>query len=121
MLAQELAATLGDCSTIYMQPPSTPKGPIRYTPPPPPPNLVKMGKSWFLDPRRKTLEHFVQLALVIVAIILTGVYLNMGIRITRSEIMIIPIVRLTPIDTPGNHFQTARTLMRRQLRRESNP
>ncbi len=70
-----------------------------------PPNPVKMGKSWFLDPRRKTLEHFAQLALVIVAIILTGVYLNMGIRVTRSEIMIIPIVRRTPIDRPISLFR----------------
>ncbi len=56
-----------------------------------------MGTSWLLDPRRKTLEHFVQLVLVIVALILTGIYLNMDIRITRSEIMIIPIVRKPPI------------------------
>jgi hypothetical protein len=48
-----------------------------------------MHKSWLLDPRRKTLEHFVQLVLVIAALILTGIYLNMGIRPTRSEIMII--------------------------------
>jgi hypothetical protein len=51
-----------------------------------------MQKSWFLDPKRKTLEHLVALALVMVALVLTGIYLNMGIRPSRSEIMIIPIV-----------------------------
>ncbi|KAG7284516.1 hypothetical protein NEMBOFW57_010891 [Staphylotrichum longicolle] len=50
-----------------------------------------MQRSWLLDPRRKTLEHLVELALVIVVLILTGIYLNMGIRPTRSEIMVIPI------------------------------
>ncbi len=85
------------------------------------PQPDKMQKSWLLDPRRKTLEHFVELALVIAALTLTGVYLNMGIRPTRSEIMIIPIVRRTPIENRGNRFRTIRKLMRRQLRRESNP
>ena len=86
------------------------------------PQSDKMQKSWLLDPRRKTLEHFVELALVIAALTLTGAYLNMGIRPTRSEIMIIPIVRRTPIENRGNRFQTIRKLMRRQqLRRESNP
>lgn len=63
------------------------------------PDLANMQRSWLLDPRRKTLEHLVELALVIVALILTGIYLNMGIRPTRSEIMIIPIVSRTPFDS----------------------
>jgi hypothetical protein len=66
--------------------------------------LAKMQKSSFLDPRRKTLEHFVELFLVIAALVLTGIYLNMGVRPTRSEIMIIPIVRRTPIHDPGTPF-----------------
>jgi cytochrome c oxidase assembly factor CtaG len=53
-----------------------------------------MNKSSLLNPRFKSLEHIIELILVVVAIILTVVYLNMGIRPSRSEIMIIPIVRM---------------------------
>jgi hypothetical protein len=53
-----------------------------------------MNKSSLLNPRFKPLEHIIELILVVVAIILTAVYLNMGIRPSRSEIMIIPIVRM---------------------------
>jgi hypothetical protein len=56
-------------------------------------NPSKMQKSSLLNPRFKTLEHVIELFLVVAAIILTIVYLNMGIRPSRSEIMIIPIVR----------------------------
>jgi hypothetical protein len=52
-----------------------------------------MQKSKWLNTNHKAREHIIELFLVILAIILTGVYLNMGIRISRSEIMIIPIVR----------------------------
>ena len=51
-----------------------------------------MQKSKWLNTNHKAREHIIELVLVILAIILTGVYLNMGIRISRSEIMIIPIV-----------------------------
>ena len=52
-----------------------------------------MNKSSLLNPRLKVLEHIVELILVVAAIILTAIYLNMGVRPSRSEIMIIPIVR----------------------------
>ena len=51
-----------------------------------------MHKSSLLDPKHRLLEHIVVLVLVVAIIILTGIDLNMGIRVTRAEIMLIPFV-----------------------------
>jgi hypothetical protein len=51
-----------------------------------------MHKSSLLDPKHRLFEHIVVLVLVAAVIILTGIYLSMGIRVTRAEIMLIPFV-----------------------------
>lgn len=54
--------------------------------------MATMKHSGFLSPKIKLWEHIIESVLVLIAIALTGYYMNLGVRFGRADIMVIPFV-----------------------------